>query len=77
MPKPAPHPSSPEIAAEQIAKAVEDIAQAVRRLRSGRLNDRAITLLISNASKQPQYIVDAVLGGMESLERLFLKKEVK
>lgn len=63
------------IAEEVLAKSVKDIADGVRALRSGRLNDRALILLIQNAApaKLSAKTVRAVLEGMASLEKEYLK----
>jgi hypothetical protein len=68
---------------EVIATAIESIAEGVRKLRSGRLTDDALVLLITNASpayggkynksKVGSLAVRAVLEGMENLEREYLK----
>lgn len=65
----------PQDVATTIAAAVEEVAAGVKRLRSGRLNDKALLLLISHASKQPQSTVKAVLNGMDELADHFLKKQ--
>lgn len=62
-------------ACEDIANALAEISDAVKRLRSGKLNDRAIVILISHASGQPQTLVRAVLDGMEGLRGYYLKKQ--
>jgi hypothetical protein len=65
-----------ELATDKIAQAVIDIADAVKKLRGGRLNDKAILLLISHASGQSQSAVRAVLDGMEGMKTYYLKKGV-
>lgn len=70
------------IATEVIADAIVAISDGIKKLRSGRLNDKALFLLIQTASparnnyqKVGIYEVRAVLEGIESLESTFLKKK--
>lgn len=76
----------PEVSAEIIADAIVAISTGIKKLRSGRLNDRALLLLIAEASptirsprKAPKPIsmkqVQMVLDGIASLETTFLKKK--
>jgi hypothetical protein len=72
-----------EVATEIIAAAVVAIAEGVRKLRQGRLNDDALVLLIAKASPtfgtryHKEHVtklhVRAVLKGMEDLEKAWLK----
>lgn len=71
---------------EVVADAVKAIAQGVRQLRKGPLNDRALILLIQQAaphiSKYPtqpvtQKMVKCVLEGIDNLEREYLKPAKK
>lgn len=73
-----------EIPAEVLAESIVAISQGIRRLRAGRLNDRALVLLIQYASppvgrsqRIGQTEVRAVLEGIESLERTYIRKPVK
>jgi hypothetical protein len=70
------------VTVEVLAEAIASIADGLRKLRAGRLNDRALILLIQHAaptlkSYPPKYIsakqVQAVLDGIDSLEREYLK----
>lgn len=63
-----------EIPTEIIAQSIKDISDGVKKLRSGKLNDKAIILLISKASSVSLETVRSVLTGMENLEKQFLKK---
>lgn len=78
------HNEEAPISTEIIADCVVAIAEGVKKLRAGRLNERALILLIQHASpnvRQGRYstspisskTVRAVLAGMESLEREYLK----
>lgn len=76
-----------EVPVEILANEITAMAESVRRLRAGRLNERALILLIQNAapgikkrmgnvpisSKQ----VRAVLDGIDSLEREYLRPAKK
>ena len=80
-------PTAP-VAVEVLAEAVKSLAQGVRQLRRGPLNDRALILLIQNACPVPttgvskfkpisQSIVKAVLAGIDNLEVEYLKPPKK
>lgn len=64
-----------EIATEILATEIVAISQGIKRLRSGRLNDRALILLIQDAVSGTitRTTVKAVLDGLESLEKQFIK----
>ena len=75
---------------EVLAEAILSISEGVKKLRAGPLNERALLLLIQNAApamKSGRYhrtpvttkMVNAVLQGMDALEREYLKpkKEAK
>lgn len=73
------------VPAEVLAEEIQAISAGIRRLLEGRLNERALLLLIQHASpavKAGRYRsgspvtvkqVKAVLQGLESLEREYLK----
>lgn len=65
-----------EVPTEVIAQSIADIADGMRKLRAGRLNDRALVLLIQQASvgKPSLATIQAVLDGIENLERTYLRK---
>ena len=63
-----------ELATDKIAEAVIDIAEAVKKLRAGKLNDKALLLLIAHASGVSQREVRAVMDGMEGMKAYYLKK---
>lgn len=73
-----------EVPADVLADAILVIAAGVQKLRAGKLNDKALVLLIQHAapaigSKYQQRRVGAaevraVLDGMEGLEAAYLKK---
>lgn len=67
-------PKQAEPAIDDIADAVGAISDAVKRLRAGKLNEKALVLLISHASGQSQSAVRAVLEGMEGMRAYYLKK---
>jgi hypothetical protein len=77
----------PPIPTEVMADSIVAIAKAMWTLRSGRLNDNALYLLIQNAapkiggkySKKPVPIttIKAVFDGIASLEATYLKKGAK
>lgn len=71
-------PEGKEVPTEVLSSAIVSIADGIKKLRSGRLNDRALFLLIQHASpgsNLSQRDIKAVLSGIESLERIYLKKK--
>lgn len=69
------------IPVEVLAQSIKAISDGIKKLRSGPLTDTALILLIQHASPTVGYQkvtikhVRAVLDGMESLERTYLKKK--
>ncbi len=66
---------------EVLAEEISAIAAGMRQLRNGRLNDRALILLIQDAApaaagrtKISQQTIRAVLDGIDGLERAFVRK---
>lgn len=76
-----------EVATEILATSIVAISDGIRKLRAGRLNDRALLLLIQDAApsiggrsgygKISIKEIKAVLEGMESLEAAFVRKTSK
>ncbi len=71
-----------EVPTEVLAAAIVAISAGVRKLREGRLNDKALCMLIAHAapgvgpngySKLSQKEVRAVLDGIDALEKTYLK----
>lgn len=75
------------IPTEILAESIVAISEGIRKLRQGRLNDRALFLLIQAAapnvggkySHLPISIkeIKAVFEGIDALESMFLKKPTK
>lgn len=57
-----------------IASAIIDISNAVKEFRNGRLNEKAILILLANASGQSQHTVKTVLNALEDLSKLYTRK---
>ena len=75
-------PEGGNVPVEILADAILVIAEGIKAMRAGRLNDRALVLLIQHASPTPKGMhskpisakeVRAVLAGIENLEREYLK----
>lgn len=73
-----PEPPAEEVPTEVLASAITSIADGVTKLRSGRLNDRALLLLIQHAcpsADRPSVsTIRAVLDAIEGLKAQYLKK---
>lgn len=67
------------IATEIIAANIQAIAQGMRNLRRGSLNERALVVLLYEAipkgGKVAHREIRAVLNAMDDLERLYVKKK--
>ena len=73
-----------EVPTEVLAESIKAISEGMRRLRSGRLNDRALFLLIQDAAPNtggkyrsaPLSIkqIRAVIEGIDQLAAAFLRK---
>lgn len=67
---------------EVLAESIKAISSGIKKLLSGPLNEKALILLIQNAAPKfgPPYRklgaaeIKATLDGIESLERVYLKK---
>lgn len=62
---------------EVLAQEIQNISSGIRKLRQGRLNDRALLLLIQNSVPGSISIktIRDVLDSIESLEQTYLKKK--
>lgn len=58
---------------EIIAQSIKEISDGVKKLRAGKLNDKALVFLIHKSSGVASDTVRAVMRGMENLEKEFLK----
>jgi hypothetical protein len=76
-----PEPPAEPIATEIIATSIVEISAAMKKIRDGRLNDRAIILLIQEACGGRNAIaketVNTVLDAIENLEATYTKKSAK
>lgn len=62
-----------DVTAEVLAESIVKISQAMRQLRSGRLKDRAIIILLASSTGLNQHIIKQVIEGISSLEATYLK----
>lgn len=75
------------VTVEVLAQEIVAISAGVKKLRGGRLTDRALFLLIQNAAPQAgtrfnkkplsMNTIKAVFEGIESLEREYIRKPAK
>ena len=71
------------VAVDILANAIVAMAEGVRKLRAGPLNDKALTLLIQHAAPKPNGYkqpltakqIRAVFDGIDALESEYLKKK--
>lgn len=61
--------------AEVIAGSIREISEGIRKLRAGRLNDKALLLLLSHASGIGQRQVERVLDALKTLDSTYLKPQ--
>lgn len=69
--------SEAPVAAEVLAKSIQQIGDAVRKLDAAQLNERAIVLLLSQASGVGKTETQNVLWALRNLETVYLKKKQK
>jgi hypothetical protein len=62
-----------EIPIEIIAQSIKEIADGFQKIMAGKLNRRALVLLLKDASGQGAGAIEDVLAGLESLKRRYLK----
>jgi len=72
-PKPKVIQPEPTIAAEIIATAIVDIAQAMKAINNTRLTRKAIVALIQDQSKLSKNTINIVLNNLNDLEKDWLK----
>lgn len=71
-----------EVAVEIMAEAIIAISQGIKRLRAGKLNDKALYLLIQHAAptqgaasqRIPISTIRDVIEGLDSLEQTYIRK---
>jgi hypothetical protein len=63
-----------EIATEVIAESIVAISDGIKKLRAGRLNDRALVLLLHDVTGVARRDIKVVLDGLQSLESTYIKK---
>lgn len=68
--EPLPLPLPP---VEELAKAIQDIAIAARKISATRLTRRALVTLIQAESKVPKRDIELVLNNLEQMDRTWLK----
>ena len=73
MPTKVTVPETPERSAEVIADDIKAIAEGVRKIRAGRLNQKALVLLLSSARGVNQSQCILVLDALATLDKKFLK----
>jgi hypothetical protein len=66
-----------EVPTEVLAEAITKMADGIRKLRNGRLNDYALHILIQHAApgNLTRNTIRNVLEGIDSLERTYLRKK--
>lgn len=68
--------NAPEILTEVTAQAIQEISAALKRMRGGRLKEKALIILIKRAA--PSWVTEvqvrAVLEGISNLEKEYLNK---
>ncbi len=70
-------PGKAVVATEVIAQSIKEIADGMRKLRAGQMNERALLLLIqhSTPSRIGVSAILEVLNALDSLDRSYLKKK--
>jgi hypothetical protein len=63
-----------EVAADVLATALVAISEGVTKLRAGRLNDRALTVLLHDITGVPRRDIKVVLNGLETLKSAYVRQ---
>lgn len=58
----------------QIADAVVEVSRTFKDLKNGRLNDKAVMILLSHQTGLSQAVIKKVFAGLEDLEKTYVKK---
>ena len=71
--------TEPETPTEIIASSIVAISEGIKKLRAGRLNDRALHLLIQHAAPRKISLEDirSVMAGLDNLASYHLKSKTK
>lgn len=62
---------------EIIAESIVELSQGMKKMRAGKLNDKAVGILLAHATGLGQGTCLTVLQALEDLEALYLKKKEK
>lgn len=65
------------IPTEEIAEAVIALSQGVKKLLSGRLNKKAIVVLLQDSTSMGRRSIEEVLAALEGLEDRYINKKKK
>lgn len=65
------------IPVEILASSIVEIAKGVKRINASALSRKALVVLLCDYTKYSKYQVEAVLRGLDELERMYLKKDSK
>jgi hypothetical protein len=60
---------------EAIAKGVVHVSEAIKELQAGRLNDKAILVLLAHSTGLSQKHIKAVIDGLGTLSDLYIKQD--
>jgi hypothetical protein len=63
------------IATEILAESIVEISKAMKQIKSSRLNERALLVLLKDATALNFNEIKRVLDSLETLEDMFLKKK--
>jgi len=66
-----------EVPAQVLASAILEVSEGFKKMKRAGLTERAIVLLLHDASGVGKPMVRAVLDGLDSLERLYLMPRLK
>lgn len=65
------------IPVEILASSIVETAKGVKRINASALSRKALVVLLCDYTKYSKYQVEAVLRGLDELERMYLKKDSK
>lgn len=62
-----------EVPVEILAKSIQEISDGVRKIRQSRLNERALVVLLKDATNLSKTDILKVMNSLETLDRMYLK----
>jgi hypothetical protein len=66
-----------EIPTEILAESILELSEGIKKVRAGRLNDRALFILLRDATGVGINEIESIVDALENLDRRYLKPKEK